>query len=408
MMGKSLPSRVGGPLYPFATGFLALLLERGYEWTAIHARMRLMAELSAWIAARGVGSRQLTEVLVAEFLEAARVSERGKQWCSPTSERQLVAYLRDVGLLPVPEVAMVSDPVERLVGEFVEYLVRERGLTDASHTVWEYRRTARLFLAGRLDPAGGGLERVTAADVTGLVLAECRYRSRRMSVALVSTLRGLLRFLFLEGLTPVDLTDAVPKVASWRCASLPKALPARHVACLLASCDQTSAVGRRDFAILTMLSRLGLRACEVARLELEDIDWRAGELIVRGKGDRHERLPLPADVGQALVDYLRHGRPDWEDPHVFLTARAPFRPLTGGAGAIGQVVRCACLRSGLAPVGVHSLRHTVATEVLRAGAPLEEIASLLRHRRHATTVVYAKVDWERLRELARPWPGSLS
>jgi integrase/recombinase XerD len=223
----------------------------------------------------------------------------------------------------------------------------------------------------------------------------------------VSNLRGLLRFLFLEGLMPADLTAAVPKVASWQCASLPRALPAEHVARLLASCDRTTAVGRRDFAILVMLSRLGVRACEVARLRLADIDWRAGELIVRGKQNRDERLPFPTDVGDALVDYLRDGRPAWKDPHVFLTARAPFRPLTGGAGAIGQVVRSACQRSGLDPVGVHRLRHTVATEVLRAGAPLEEIASLLRHRRYATTVIYAKVDWERLRELARPWPGSL-
>ena len=405
-MGKSVPSRVGGPLFPFASGFLVELRERGYEWTAVHARMRVMGELSDWIVVRGIEPRQLTQALIAEFLEGARVSQRGGPWCSPMSERQLVAYLCDVGLVPAAEPARLTDPVELLVAEFVEYLVRERGLRDGSRTVWEYRRTARLFLTGRLDPDGGGLEGVTAADVTGFVLAECRRRSRRMSVALVSTLRGLLRFLFVEGLTPVDLSDAVPKVASWRCASLPKALPAGHVARMLASCDRTTAVGRRDFAILLMLSRLGVRACEVAKLRLADIDWRAGELIVRGKGDRHERLPLPSDVGEALVDYLRHGRPVSNDPHLFLTVRAPFRPLTGGAGAIGQAVRSAGERAGLGPIAVRSLRHTVATNVLRAGAPLEEIASLLRHRRHATTVIYAKVDWERLRELARPWPGS--
>lgn len=407
-MGKSLPSRVGGPLYPFASGLLVELLERGYEWTAVHARMRLMAELSAWIAACGVEPEELTASLVEGFLEAARVSERGKQWCSPTSERQLVDYLCRVGLMGVAEVPVVTDPVERLVVEFVEYLVRERGLADGSGSVWEYRRTARLFLAGRVDSEGGGLERLTAGDVTGFVLAECRHRSARMSRALVTSLRGLLRFLFLEGLTPNDLTGGVPSVASWRCASLPRALPAEHVARLLAGCDRTTPVGRRDFAILTMLSRLGLRACEVAKLRLSDVDWRTGELIVRGKQDRHERLPLPTDVGEALVDYLRHGRPAREDPHLFLKARAPFGPLTGGAGAVGMLVQAAYRRAGLPSGGAHALRHTVATGALRAGAPLEEIASLLRHRRHATTVLYAKVDWDRLRELARPWPGSLS
>jgi site-specific recombinase XerD len=272
------------------------------------------------MATQGVEPTELTVSVIHEFLESVRARGPKRQWFSPTSERQLVDYLCRLGLVPVPVPLVVIDPVELLVGEFVEYLVRERGLTDGSHTVWEYRRTARLFLAGRVDPDGGGLDGLTAGDVTGFVLAECRRRSVRMSRALVTSLRGLLRFLFLEGRTSTDLTGAVPRVAAWRCASLPGALPAELVARLLASCDRTTAVGRRDFAILTMLSRLGVRACEVAKLELSDIDWRAGELIVRGKQDRHERLPLPADVGEALVDYLRHGRPARSNPHVFLKA----------------------------------------------------------------------------------------
>jgi len=391
-----------------ARGFLLWLIELGYSWTAQTARLRLLAELSSWMAARGVEAGELTAALMTEFLDGARVLCLGAHWCSPTSERQVLAYLRGLGLVAAAEALVLTDPVDLLVAEFVEYLVRERGLVVGSSTVYGYEQTARLFLAARVDPGRGDLERLTAADVSAFVLAECRRRSYRMSLALVSTLRGLLRFLFLEGLTPNDLTGAVPGVAKWRAGSLPKALPADHVVLLLASCDRATAVGRRDFAILTVLSRLGLRACEVARLELSDIDWRAGELVVRGKQDRHERLPLPVDVGDALVDYLRHGRPRQEDPRLFLKARAPFGPLTGGAGAIGMLFRSACSRAGLEPVGVHRLRHTVATGVLRAGAPLEEVASLLRHRRHATTVLYAKVDWETLRELARPWPGSLS
>lgn len=407
-MGRPIGAHVRGPLEPLARGFLLWLIELGYSWTAQTARLRLLAELSSWMAGRGIEAEELTAQLMMGFLDGARVSCPGAGWCSPTSERQVLAYLRGLGLVAVPEATVLTDPVDLLVAEFVEYLVRERGLVAGSSTVHGYEQTARLFLPAGVDPDRSGLERLTAADVSAFVLAECRRRSYRMSSALVSTLRGLLRFLFLEGLTPNDLTGAVPGVAKWRAASLPKALPADHVALLLASCDRTTAVGRRDFAILTVLSRLGLRACEVARLELSDIDWRAGELVVRGKQDRHERLPLPVDVGDALVDYLRHGRPRREDPRLFLKARAPFGPLTGGAGAIGVLVRSACSRAGLDPVGVHRLRHTVATDVLRAGAPLEEVASLLRHRRHATTVLYAKVDWERLRELARPWPGSLS
>ena len=404
-MGKPTGERIVGPLLPMARGFLLELIEMGYSTTAQSKRLRLMGALSSWLAANGIDPSELTAEVISGFLAPIRVRGPEEEWFSRVGERQLVDYLRRVGLVPAPEPAVVTDPMERLVGSLVEYLVRERGLKDGSSRVQEYRQTTRLFLAGRLDGYGGGFDRLTASDVTTFVVTECRHRSPRMSVGLASSLRGLLRFLFIEGLTPIDLTGAVPKVPGWRCASLPRALAAGDVARLLDSCDRTSAVGRRDFAILIMLSRLGVRGCEVARLRLSDVDWSAGELIVRGKGDCHERLPLPTVVGAALVDYLRHGRPAWEDPHFFLTARAPFKALTGGAGALGAV-RSACRRAGLARVGAHSLRHTVATEALRAGAPLEEVASLLRHRSHATTVIYAKVDWERLRELARPWPGS--
>lgn len=397
---------VGWPLQPFASGFVIELQERGYVRPVIAARLRLMAELSSWLAARSLAPERLTPPLVREFFDAARASQRRKAWCSPTSERQLLAYLRGLGVVAPAELLVEDDPVGRLVGRFVAYLVRERGLRVGTCTVYEYERTARLFLDGRLDPDGGGLERLTTAEITGFVVAECRRRSVRMSRALVTSLRGLLRFLYLEGLTSGELASAVPSVAGWRGASLPRALDPEHVRRLLASCDRTTPVGRRDFAVLTVLSRLALRAGEVAALKLSDIDWRSGEVVIRGKGDRHERLPLPSDVGEALVDYLRSGRPRCRDPHLFLRARAPFGPLTANDSAIGMIVRRACRRAGLPAVGAHRLRHTAATEMLRAGAPLEEIASLLRHRDHATTVLYAKVDWVRLRELARPWPGS--
>jgi integrase/recombinase XerD len=405
LMGRPTGAHVRGPLQPLVRGLLFELIELGYSWTAQRSRLRLMAELSSWMAAREMQLEDLNVSLLEEFLQRARVSHPGTRWCSPSSERQLLGYLRRLGVLSEPEVPAVSDPLDRLLGEFAEYLVRERGLAAGSSTVRDYRRVARRFLSGRVAPDGGvGL--LTAGDVTGFVLAECRrLGSARSGKLIVTALRGLLRFLYLEGSTASDLTGAVPLVAGWRGASLPRALDPECVRRLLASSDRGTPAGRRDFAILLLLARMGLRSGEVAAIQLADVDWRAGEVVIRGKDDRHERLPLPVDVGDALVDYLRHGRPRREDPHLFLKARAPFGAVSGGT--VRAVVRYACGRAGIARVGAHRLRHTVATEVLRAGAPLEEVASLLRHRRHATTVLYAKVDWERLRELARPWPGSL-
>jgi integrase/recombinase XerD len=198
------------------------------------------------------------------------------------------------------------------------------------------------------------------------------------------------------------LVQAVPSVAGWRLSSLPHALEPEQVAGLLDSCDRTTAVGRRDFAILLLLSRLGLRACEVAVMSLDDIDWRAGELIVHGKGAQTDRLPLPRDAGQALVEHLLGRDADARHREVFLRTFAPHGPVS--AKAVGAVLRDACDRAGIARVGTHRLRHTVATELLAAGAPLTEIAPVLRHTNLSSTAIYAKVDRATLRTLARPWP----
>jgi site-specific recombinase XerD len=218
----------------------------------------------------------------------------------------------------------------------------------------------------------------------------------------------LLRYLHLAGWVPVGLSQAVPTVAGWRLASLPRALEAEQVQRLILSCDRSTAVGGRDFAILMLLSRLGLRSCEVAALRLDDIDWRAGELTIRGKGSRTERLPLAHDVGESLVSYLRAGRSRTACREVFLRAVAPHGAIS--PAGVRSVVHGACDRAGMARVGAHRLRHTLATELLRTGAGLEQIAQVLRHSSVATTAVYAKVDRASLRSLARPWPlaGGLS
>jgi integrase/recombinase XerD len=220
----------------------------------------------------------------------------------------------------------------------------------------------------------------------------------------VTALRSLLGFLHVEGILQKSLVAAVPSAASWRLAGLPRGLKPNEVQRLLAAPDRRTRIGRRDFAVLMLLIRLGLRAGEVAALTLDDINWRAGELMVRGKGDRRERLPLPDDVGQALVGYLQRGRPATAlTRHVFIRVRAPHGPMT--TGAVSHAVFAAGRRAGLGTVRAHRLRHSAATQLLAAGAPLIEIGQLLRHRSQLTTAIYAKVDTEALRCLARPWPG---
>ena len=219
----------------------------------------------------------------------------------------------------------------------------------------------------------------------------------------VTGLRSLLGFLHLRGLIGGPLADAVPSTASWRLSGLPRALEPEQLKALLDSCDRETAGGRRDYAVLVMLARLGLRAGEVAALGLEDVDWRAGELRITGKGRRAERLPLPADVGEAIVAYLQDGRPATaQDRSLIVRVRAPHHAMT--TGGITQIVFAAAGRAGLGAMHSHRLRHTAATQMLRAGASLEEVGQVLRHRQVLTTATYAKVDRDALRALARPWP----
>jgi site-specific recombinase XerD len=294
----------------------------------------------------------------------------------------------------------VLGPVELLVEAYRGYLVAERGL--AAKTVRYYADVAQLFLAVRSRPSRLDLEGLNAAQVTEFLVRECGRRSVPSAKYLVAGLRSLLRYLYVEGRTGVDLTPVVPGVAGRR-GCLPRGLAANQAAGLLSSCDLGRPVGLRDYAILTLLLRLGLRCGEVAALTLDDVDWHRGEILVRGKGNSHERMPLPADVGQALVAYLHHGRSRQASRSLFLRVRAPRGGLE--STAVTAVVHDACVRAGMAPVSAHRLRHTAGTALLRAGASLPEVAQVLRHRTLDSTALYAKVDRAALSGLAMPWPG---
>lgn len=393
--------RVGGPLAAFAPGFVDDLVARGYRPGSAADQLRLMAEVSGWLGERGLGGADLT-VRVAEQFVADRRARRSRLR-SVRALCPLLDYLRGLGVAPLMVRARASTPAEVLIERYSMYLLERRGL--ARSTVRDYVGVARVFLAGR-ERVGGelALGELDAAAVSEFVLLESRRCSVGSAKCMVTRLRVLLRFLHLEGEIDRDLTGAVPSVASWRLASLVKALDPRSVQRLLSGCDRRTRVGRRDFAIVTLLSRLGLRAGEVAALRLCDVDWRAGELLIRGKGSRQERLPLPDDVGAALAGWLARGRPRCESVFVFTRLRAPLGGLS--SGAVSQIVRRACQRAGLPVVSAHRLRHTAATEMLRAGGSLTEVGQVLRHRGRDVTSIYAKVDRLALAAVVRPWPGA--
>jgi site-specific recombinase XerD len=249
-----------------------------------------------------------------------------------------------------------------------------------------------------------------ATDVIGFVQQEAtRLHHAKRAKLMTTAVRSFLQYARYQGLIEADLRANVPTVASWSMASLPRGLSADELQCLLSSCKRETAVGRRNWAILLLLARLGLRAGEVVCLVLEDLDWAAGEFCIRGAGTSSDRLPIPQDVGAALADYLCHGRPACTSRRVFVRMRAPYRGFESSA-AISSLVRRALACAGLDPAhkGAHLLRHTVATQMLRQGASLAEIGELLRHRSPQTTMIYAKVDLDLLRPLALPWPGGAS
>lgn len=392
------------PLFGFEDGFRRRLDELGYRPGPARDQIRLMADLGYWMACEGVQVAGLSPAVVAGFLSTRR-AEGKRVHVTVRALGPLLGYLAELGVVDLEHAAAGVPAVEQLLDDYRCYLVRERGL--ASGTVRGYMADARMFLSGLPEPDDPDLDLLSAAEVTGFVLglARARQGGRRSGKNLVSAstrLRSLLRFLFVEGRTQLPLADAVPPATRWRQAGLPRALDPRSVTALLAGCDRGRAVGLRDFAILTLLVRLGLRSGEIAHLLLDDVDWRAGDLLVRGKANRVERLPIPCDVGEAITDYLRQGRPASRCRNLFLCALAPHVQMT--PGAVGMVVALACDRAGLPRCGAHRLRHTAATEMLRGGASLVEIGEVLRHRRPATTAIYAKVDQTALAALARPWP----
>jgi site-specific recombinase XerD len=389
--------RLRGPLADHGSGFWSALLDDGYSPLTARNHLRLAADFSRWLYDHRLGLDDLSDEMVDAFLKSRR--RRGyTSYCTRHGVQPLLAYLQGSGI-GIRRKPVVTTALDELLADYAEHLARDRRLCGA--TVAAYVKTAREFASacfGTRDPQWGQL---SAAVVTDFVMRETRRRSAAFVKHKLSNLRSFLRFLHVQGYSAVGLAGCVPAIAGWRLASVPPALDPGQIDRLLHVYDDRPRTGHRNAAIVRLMLGLALRAGDVAGLKLGDIDWRAGEIAVCGKGRRLSRLPLPHDVGRALAGYLRC-RPRARTRRVFLRSRAPYDALTS-AGVV-SIAKTALRTAGVSAGGAHLLRHTAATQMLRKGASLSEIAHVLRHRHVDTTAIYAKVDLASLQSVARPWP----
>ncbi len=397
---NTIETRAVCPRNALVDGFVSQLQQTGYAPSTIQKHKRLFASLIDWLQAQELTVGDLSFQQLDRFLRDRRSAGISKLK-TRKALHPILDYLQRAKIASLFEAPVSEDPASVILHRYRLFLTAERSL--ATVTAFRYIDCLRPFLTRRMFADGLDLGNLTPADVTAFVVARCPQLNNGVAKLTVTALRSFLGFLHLDGITERSLVHAVPKVSRRRLAGLPKGLEPDQVRRLLAACDVDTAVGCRDLAILTLLVRLGLRRGEVAGLRLDDIDWRAGTISVRGKGNCHERVPLPPDVGHRMAEYLQHARPaDAQGRTVFVRHFAPHHAL--GASRVSTIVADAAKRADLGRIHAHRLRHTAATELLRAGASLPEIGQLLRHRRAATTAIYAKVDRDSLRLIARPWP----
>jgi site-specific recombinase XerD len=391
-----------GPWAGYLNAYTTLIKERGYSPGSVQTQVQLITRFSEWLRRGHTEVYALDEIIVERYLrrhQSARCARRG----DAAGLYRFLHMLREQGGTRRQKKPPLSSQ-QRLTTNYGRYLLEERGLAQA--TIVNYVPFIDQFLSARFKRIPINLSQLRAPDVTGFVRRQAHKLSPGRAQLLVTALRSFLRYLRHQGKVATDLAACVPTVARWSFATLPKSLPAGTVQRVLDRSDRRTPIGRRDYAILFLLARLGLRACEIVALNLEDIDWEKARITIRSKGGRWAQLPLPADVGEALALYLRHGRPSSSCRRVFIRGKAP-RIGFANSIAISTLVMRALERAGVdsARKGAHLFRHGLARDMIRQGASLDEIGELLRHQSPNTTAIYAKVDLPALRPLALPWPG---
>jgi integrase/recombinase XerD len=401
---RAIARAAQGPLSAHLEAYVSSLMQQRYSAHVVCMKARSARGFSAWLARQRIEARDADEHAVALYRrERARAH---RVWSGESHALgQLLNFLRERGVIAVSMTVAEVTPTDRVVDRFKKHLLDVRGL--AAHTISMHATRARRFLIEQVGSDASDLKTIRAADVITFVRHQARSHQPAELKRMTTALRSFLRYAQLQGDVEPGVVAAVPSVASWATTpALPRGISAEHARRALDACDRHTAIGRRDYAVLLLLARLGLRAGEVVALLLDDVDWDAGRMRVRGKGGCEAWLPLPTDVGEAIAAYLQHGRPNAPDRHLFLRASAPIRGLKSGM-AVASIVAHALRNADIDTPrrGAHQFRHALATQMLRRGASLVEIGELLRHRSPQTTAIYARVDLVALRALALPWPG---
>lgn len=392
-----------GPLGPHIDEFIERLQQLGFSKPVVCAKVRAVAGFSRWLQRHQLEAHDAGAERRERFL-AYRKRTGGWTPEAPAALWAMETLLREQGIVKTLEAAPQLSESEREAEDFETYLLNSRGLS--TKTARNYARVVRQFLGECCARSALRLEALSHADVIGFVQRHAHEHSHSHAQLMVKALRAFLRYLHQHGRVRANLAACVPTVAAWSLSGLPVYLSPAQVERVLAQCDRETALGRRDYAMLLLFARLGLRAGEVAGLTLDDIDWANGIVMIRSKGGRWTPMPLPQEAGEAIADYLIDGRPSCMDRRVFIRAHAPRTGFTS-SGSVSGVASRALARAGIdfPRRGAHLFRHSLATELQRQGASLAEIAQLLRHQHPDTTRLYAKVDLPALRELALPWPG---
>jgi site-specific recombinase XerD len=395
------PKEAGGPLHSYIPDFTDSLANRGYSKQCIAYKVHLVRAFDQWVRQRRIKMEGFTEKRIQGFIRH-RAKRYSKKRGDAATLRSLLKHLQEAKVVSCVQPKMSA--LDQLQLRFAQHLTEQRGLRPKS--VRQYLFHSRRFLVERFADGPLSLSELNAQDIVRCILRQARIVSPHAARCMAKALRSLLRFLQQSGEIVIDLAARVPSVANWNLSGLPKYLLPQQVNLVLRKSNQDDPIVRRDRVILLLLARLGLRAAEIVDMRLDDIDWEAGELTVRGKGGRLDKLPLPRDVGRALAHYLKQLRPPCTCRKVFIRSAAPHEGLADSA-AVDIVVQRALRRAGISPPnrGAHLFRHSLATQMLRNGASMSEIAKVLRHQSESSTAIYAKVDLSALRSIAQPWPG---